>query len=92
MRTSILLILALLVPAASNHAQATTQQGYTLLAQARTRLPASCGEQANALYLQYTSLKCNTSNPPRPGQCEPLMARICALAEKCERAGAYCTK
>lgn len=80
------LILALL--AASDHTQAATQPSRILLAQ---RI-LSCGEQANTLYLQYTGLKCNTPSPTQADKCKPLMDNICALAEKCERAKAFCTK
>ncbi len=88
MRTAVLLTLALVLPAAFIPAHAATQQGRVLFAQ---RI-LSCGEQASTLYLQYTGLKCNTRSPSQPDKCKPLMTTICALAEKCERAKAYCIK
>lgn len=88
MRTTVLLTLTLVLPAVSIPAQAATQQAPILFAQ---RI-LSCGEQASTLYLQYTGLKCNTRSPSQPDKCKPLMTTICTLAEKCERAKAYCIK
>lgn len=88
MRATVLLTLALVLHAASSHAQAAMQQGHILL----TERILSCGEQANVLYLQYTSLKCNTRAPSQPDKCKPLMTEICTLADKCERAKAYCIR
>jgi hypothetical protein len=88
MRATILLTWALLLHAASSHAQAT-QRGHIVMAQ----IPiASCVDQAKAWYLQYTSLKCDTRSPTQPDKCGPLMTSICSLAAKCERAKAYCTR
>ena len=88
MRVAFLLIFALLVLAASNHAQATTERGYMMLAQ----MIPSCAEQANVWYLQYIGFKCNTPNPPERDTCQLLMEKICELAEKkrCVGARPYC--
>ena len=87
MRAAVLLSLTLVSLALSHHAQAETEPGRILLAQ---RI-LSCGEQANTLYLQFASLKCKNSGQLQPdAKCEPLMAAICALADKCARAKAYC--
>jgi len=88
MRAAVLLTLTFALLAAPDHAQAETQPGRILLAQ--RILP--CGEQANTLYLQYTGLKCNTRSPTQADKCKPLMDNICTLAEKCERARAFCIK
>ena len=87
MRMGIVLIFALLVLAASNHAHATTERGLKL-----AQIIPSCAEQANVWYLQYIGFKCNTPNPPQRDTCQLLMQNICDLAEKKRCAGArpYC--
>jgi hypothetical protein len=88
MRAVVLLVLTLVSLAFSHHAQAETEPGRIVLAQ---RI-LSCGEHANTLYLQYTSLRCNTRNPSQPDRCRPLMDNICAIAARCERAKVYCVR
>jgi hypothetical protein len=88
MRAVVLLVLALVSLAFSHHAQAETESGRIVLAQ---RI-LSCGEQANTLYLQYTALKCNPRAPSQPDKCKPLMANICAIAARCERAKVFCVR
>jgi len=86
MRAAVLLALILFSLAFSYHAQAKTEPGRIVLAQ---RI-LSCGELANTLYLQYTTLKCNTRAPSQPDKCKPLMDNICSIAARCERAKLFC--
>jgi hypothetical protein len=88
MRAVVLLVLTLVSLAFSHHVQAETEPGRIVLAQ---RI-LSCGEHANTLYLQYTSLRCNTKSPSQPDRCRPLMDNICAIAARCERAKVYCVR
>ena len=88
MRAAVLLALLLVSLAFSLRAQAETEPGRIVLAQ---RI-LSCGELANTLYLQYTTLKCNTRAPSQPDKCKPLMDNICTIASRCERAKVYCVK
>jgi hypothetical protein len=88
MRAVVLRALVLVSLAFSHHAQADTESGRIVLAQ---RI-LSCGEQANTLYLQYTSLKCNPRAPAQPEKCKSLMANICTIAARCERAKVFCVR
>jgi hypothetical protein len=93
MRAVVLLVLILVSLAFSHDAQADTAQadtksGRIVLAQ---RI-LSCGELANTLYLQYTTLKCNTRAPSQPDRCKPLMDHICSIGERCERAKLFCVR
>jgi hypothetical protein len=88
MRAVVLLALILASLAFSHHAQAETESGRIVLAQ---RI-LSCGEQANTLYLQYTALKCNPRAPAQPDKCKSLMANICTIAARCERAKVFCVR
>jgi hypothetical protein len=88
MRAAVLLALILVSLAFSQHAQAEKEPGRIVLAQ---RI-LSCGELANTLYLQYTTLKCNTRAPSQPDRCTPLMERICAIGARCERAKLFCVR
>jgi hypothetical protein len=88
MRAAVLLALMPFSLAFSYHAQAKTEPGRIVLAQ---RI-LSCGELANTLYLQYTALKCNTRAPSQPDRCQPLMERICAIGQRCERAKLFCVR
>jgi hypothetical protein len=88
MRAAVLLGLILLFPAIADRAHAEIQPGRVLLAQ---RI-LSCGEQANTWYILYTGMKCNTRSPTEPDKCKSLMDNICTLADKCERAKAFCVK
>jgi len=88
MRAVVLLVLILVSLAFSHHAQAETEPGRIVLVQRYL----SCGELANTLYLQYTTLKCNPRSPSQPDKCKPLMDNICAIAARCERAKLFCVK
>jgi hypothetical protein len=88
MRAAVLLALILVSLAFSQHARAEKEPGRIVLAQ---RI-LSCGELANTLYLQYTALKCNTRAPSQPDRCQPLMERICAIGQRCERAKLFCVR
>ena len=86
MRAAVLLALILPSLAFSQYAHAEKEPGRIVLAQ---RI-LSCGELANTLYLQYTSLKCNPRAASQPDKCKPLMDNICAIAARCERAKLFC--
>jgi hypothetical protein len=88
MRAAVLLALILVSLAFSQHAQAEKEPGRIVLAQ---RI-LSCGELANTLYLQYTTLKCNTRAPSQPDRCKPLMEHICSIGARCERAKLFCVR
>jgi hypothetical protein len=97
MRAVVLLVLVLVSLAFFDHAQADIAQAETNSGTNSGRIVLaqrilSCGELANTLYLQYTTLKCNTRAPSQPDRCKPLMDHICSIGARCERAKLFCVR